>query len=429
MKQWFFLFFLPISQKMIAQNVGIGTATPLSRLHVANGVSGASPFSFSPLVIESNSHTYINLLSTAANETAILFGQPANSASGVIMYNNPSTPNGFQFRNNGNLTRMVIMNNGNVGIGTLDSRAALGFGNGTGQKISFFDDGNPSGANYGIGLQSGLLQLHTYTINDDIAFGYGSSGFFTERMRIKGNGNVGIGTANPQYPLDINGRMRLSGTSPNDPGTWLNDAGVDRAFIGLENNNYVGFYGNQGAGWKFSMNTQTGALKINGSEGQAGQTIISNGAAAPSWGSISSWLFNNMYQINQTANLNAAQCLCTPTLPGMSTTDFSLAITTNSKLIISAHVNAKAFSCFGCGSTHITLGTQIYQNGFTFSGTSSPSSEGDIANGLGYSLTTGLRIVDVTPGNYTFRTYIYNEFGPATVEFSAGRLVIVVVPQ
>src|SRR5215218_8046859 len=35
----------------------------------------------------------------AVNETAILFGVPASAANGVIMYNNPATPNGFQFRN------------------------------------------------------------------------------------------------------------------------------------------------------------------------------------------------------------------------------------------------------------------------------------------------------------------------------------------
>ena len=108
-----------------AQNVGIGTPAPLSKLHVFSGASGATPFAFSPLVVESNGHTYINLLSPSANETAILFGQPGSAANGVLMYNNTSTPNGFQFRNNGNLTRMTITNNGNIGMGVTIPLARL----------------------------------------------------------------------------------------------------------------------------------------------------------------------------------------------------------------------------------------------------------------------------------------------------------------
>ncbi len=119
------IFFLSVPFFAGAQNVGIGTITPQTRLHVYDGASGALPFAFSPLAVESDGHTYINILSPAANETAILFGKPDNSASGVIMYNNENTPNGFQFRNNGNLTRMVINNAGNIGIGITNPLATL----------------------------------------------------------------------------------------------------------------------------------------------------------------------------------------------------------------------------------------------------------------------------------------------------------------
>jgi hypothetical protein len=100
-------------------------------------------------------------------------------------------------------------------------------------------------------------------------------------------GNVGIGNSNPAYLLDVNNRMRIrsGGNNSTTAGLWLNNnANTEAAFIGMEDDTHVGFYGKDGAGWKFSMNTQTGALKINGSEGTAGQVLTSNGAGStPTW--------------------------------------------------------------------------------------------------------------------------------------------------
>ena len=76
MKKIILLICIISSHTLTAQNVGIGTTTPLTKLHVSNGASGATPFLISPLTVESNGHTYINLLSPAANETGILFGIP-----------------------------------------------------------------------------------------------------------------------------------------------------------------------------------------------------------------------------------------------------------------------------------------------------------------------------------------------------------------
>jgi hypothetical protein len=103
-------------------NVGVGISNPINRIHIFNGASGAVPFPavFTPLVVENNSHTYINLICPEVAETGILFGKPSSAASGGILYNNTGTINGLQFRTNGNITRMQIYSDGNAWLqGTL----------------------------------------------------------------------------------------------------------------------------------------------------------------------------------------------------------------------------------------------------------------------------------------------------------------------
>ncbi len=100
-----------------------------------------------------------------------------------------------------------------------------------------------------MGIQSGLFQIFSKTSSDDIAFGYGSSTAFTERMRIKNTG---------EYGMELNGRIRLrNGTVPLDPnyspGIWLNksDNSGLLGFVGTQNNQNIGFFGGP-AGWGFT---------------------------------------------------------------------------------------------------------------------------------------------------------------------------------
>ncbi|MEO6453169.1 MAG: hypothetical protein ABIN97_03810 [Ginsengibacter sp.] len=147
----------------------------------------------------------------------------------------------------------------NVGIGTTSPRGPLSFPPASGQKIILWDDGNVNGNNYGIGIQAGLLQLHTYTAVDNIVFGYGRSSIFNERMRIVNSGREG---------LFLNGRINLrNGSSPIDlndgPGIWLSkaDNSGQLGFMGTQNNQNIGFYGGP-SGWGFTYNALNSRVGI-----------------------------------------------------------------------------------------------------------------------------------------------------------------------
>lgn len=77
----------------------------------------------------------------------------------------------------------------------------LNFSNNLSNKISLY--GANASTQYGFGVQGGLFQMYSDAISADIAFGYGTSTAFSERMRIKGTGNVGIGITNPSSPLSF----------------------------------------------------------------------------------------------------------------------------------------------------------------------------------------------------------------------------------
>jgi hypothetical protein len=160
-----------------------------------------------------------------------------------------------------NAERLRIDHNGNVGIGTTTPGFPLTFPNTLGDKISLWGQ---SGNHYGFGIQGGLLQIHSGSSGDDIAFGYGTSDAFSETMRIKGTGNVGIGTNNPGYLLDVANRMRVRQAGGNSAGIWFYQTtpAADRAFVGMNTDTKVGFYGNTGAGWGMLMDTSTGNVTI-----------------------------------------------------------------------------------------------------------------------------------------------------------------------
>ena len=101
-------------------NVGIGTVNPGAKFHVASGSSGYAGGYFPGMILEGNGAAYFNFLAPNNYESGVLFGKASDIVSGGIIYNNPGNPNSLQLRTNGNITRMIIYNNGNAWLqGTL----------------------------------------------------------------------------------------------------------------------------------------------------------------------------------------------------------------------------------------------------------------------------------------------------------------------
>lgn len=221
-------------------NVGIGTASPDNTLHVHKGSAGTvTSNSNAPIVIENSVNAYLNILVPDASESGILFGRPTSNVDGGIIYNS-NISRGLEFRTAGNTYRMGIDSNGNVGIGTTSPQTALHVGStgtnaysstitsGSNMKgikttlsnnaddmvgIYFATGTNTQGTHWsgitGSRSQSATdwsTQLNFYTHDEN----FSNINDATQKMVIKGSGNVGIGTTDPGTKLDVIGNLRVS---------------------------------------------------------------------------------------------------------------------------------------------------------------------------------------------------------------------------
>ncbi len=98
-------------------NVGIGTASPSSRLHIWDGSSGYSfGASTDGLIIEDSGDPQLFISGSSGNIGHIYFGDNASSSSGQLEYLHSA--NAMTFSTNGANERMRINSSGDVGIGT-----------------------------------------------------------------------------------------------------------------------------------------------------------------------------------------------------------------------------------------------------------------------------------------------------------------------
>ncbi len=125
--------------------------------------------------------------------------------------------------------RLSIVNNGFIGIGTATPNAPLQLANTTSnRKIVLFEVANNDHQFFGVGTNASMQRYQVNSISSSHGFFAGiNSTASTELMRIQGNGNVGIGTASPNAPL------QLANTAGNRKIVLFEGANNDHQFYGV----------------------------------------------------------------------------------------------------------------------------------------------------------------------------------------------------
>ena len=112
-----------------------------------------------------------------------------------------------------NIERITIDSAGNVGLGNANPNAALQFGNVVdSRRLVLFQTINNDHQFFGFGINSNILRYQVAASNTDHVFYAGASTTTSnELMRIKGTGNIGIGTENPSARLEVVGTFFQKG--------------------------------------------------------------------------------------------------------------------------------------------------------------------------------------------------------------------------
>ncbi len=352
----------------------------------------------------------------------------------------------------------------NVGIGTNTPTGPLTFNASAGNKIVLSGDGNTS--HFGIGFQTGQLQMYTASANDVILFGSGRSSAFSERMRVINNGSDGINLSgrmvmkNGTSPLDanygagvwlykadnsgplgfmgtqnnqnlgfyggsagwgfvydaVNSRVGIGGnSSPNAPLAFpatlgkkitlypgaTGDVGIgvsgNRLYLYSDNSNADVAFGYDAAGVfneRFAVKPN-GALAVVGNTGQPGQVITSAGSgSAATWANLPGF-----------ANI-ARQSVASPVLEG-NFADYDLpgvtaniSVTANTRVVFQFSLSFGNIGCFGCGDNLVKGVLKKVVGGVT-----SDVSEKKffIPNGAESDFDSGPIVVDIQPGDYSFK--------------------------
>jgi hypothetical protein len=227
----------PIERMRIQNNgcIGIGTTSATAAVHISGDGIAANQLRLNNNGTGTNGFLDFNVISTRATITT--------------NYSSDNIP--LELKSFGNNNQIFLATNGNVGVGTSNPQTELHIA-GISGWAELRLAGSTAGSGGSLEFYSGSVQLGDIYMGSSKDLTFRVNGASTV-MYIKSDGNVGIGTTNPQIKLDIgydvNNRslVRLSSNAANRMAAVRFDGNnIESGYIGYEGGSEIVSGGVQG---------------------------------------------------------------------------------------------------------------------------------------------------------------------------------------